>query len=194
VGSEREKFILPKNRLEHHSRYFKALFSGGFKESKDFTVELDDANAESFKVLVQWMYTKTAVMSKGPLDTDQKMVTRYVNCLSLADRLDLNDLELKVIPELRRILKRNRLALEGAHIRAAFALPDKHRLQDLVVQASLQDYFQIRKPNRFALEIQQMDSYAAAIMRAGVCYFRDVAISGVIKDTVAKQLYTIWGD
>jgi hypothetical protein len=58
VGAEGKKYTLHKKLLLYHSSYFRGALSGGFKETNDGVVLLDDVATDVFDIFVDWLYEK----------------------------------------------------------------------------------------------------------------------------------------
>ncbi len=52
------KFLIHKNLLCQNSRFFTAAFNGKFMESATQSMVLDDVDADTFGVVVNWIYTQ----------------------------------------------------------------------------------------------------------------------------------------
>lgn len=57
VGPERKKFILNKELLCDRVPFFRGAFKTGFKESTTKKIDLPEDNADSFGLMVDWVYT-----------------------------------------------------------------------------------------------------------------------------------------
>lgn len=44
--------------LIHYSKFFNNALTGGFKEAKEKTLRLEEANAETFELFVHWLYVQ----------------------------------------------------------------------------------------------------------------------------------------
>ncbi|KAF7193729.1 Kelch repeat and BTB domain-containing protein 2 [Pseudocercospora fuligena] len=56
-GDAKQQFLLHKNIISRHSKFFRAAFSGNFAESKDKSIELPEADPAIFKIWIQWAYS-----------------------------------------------------------------------------------------------------------------------------------------
>lgn len=54
--------MVPKGLLTYYSSFFDRALNGQWEESSNGEVILQDASAESFELVVQWMYTSNAVL------------------------------------------------------------------------------------------------------------------------------------
>ena len=57
VGSSRQKFVVHKSFLCHHSPYFQKSLNGQFQEAQTGVVNLDDVDIHAFGLFVDWLYT-----------------------------------------------------------------------------------------------------------------------------------------
>lgn len=58
TGADETEFVLHKNMICDHSPFFKAAFTGMFKEGSTQAMTLEDVGSASFGLLVRWLYTK----------------------------------------------------------------------------------------------------------------------------------------
>jgi hypothetical protein len=57
VGPTKKRYTIYKDIICHHSEYFRAAYSGRWKES-DEGVTLEDVEVEVFNLFVHWLYTQ----------------------------------------------------------------------------------------------------------------------------------------
>lgn len=90
------------------SEFFRAAFTGRFKEARDKTIHLRDTDIETFKAYIHWVYAKEVVLAiteEAEADDEgqarmQKAVKLYVG----ADRLDDKGLRKACIDYLEEVL------------------------------------------------------------------------------------------
>ena len=78
VGPSKVKFGIHKGLLCHHSSYFKAALTEGFKEALEGTIALDEDRVDVFKVFNTWLYTGTLCAHEGwtELKNDHNFLTK----------------------------------------------------------------------------------------------------------------------
>ena len=59
VGETGDHFLVHRELLNHHSRFFAAALTGDFYESQTQCVSLVDENPDIFGIFVEWLYTQT---------------------------------------------------------------------------------------------------------------------------------------
>ena len=59
VGDSQDRFLIHRELLMHHSRFFAAALAGNFYESRTQCVTLADESADIFGIFVEWLYTQT---------------------------------------------------------------------------------------------------------------------------------------
>jgi hypothetical protein len=105
VGESEEPFIVHEHLLVYHSEFFRAAFTGGFKESEDKVVKLRDTEPLIFECFVHWLYyqrlpsassgdDETLVQSWGATHRNAILTTNLIKMYILADS--------RIVPALRR--------------------------------------------------------------------------------------------
>lgn len=84
VGEEAEAFVLPKTLAVEDAPYIGTALDNGSKDAKKSTVRLPDADVDTFRVFVQWLYTGEVVLL-DPEDAkkDDKGTARYLSLTKL---------------------------------------------------------------------------------------------------------------
>jgi hypothetical protein len=70
VGEEKKEWRIPTDLLCFHSGYFRSALKGGFAEAEAQRVELLDEKPESFKLVVEWLYTHEIKVSGRSTNTN----------------------------------------------------------------------------------------------------------------------------
>ncbi|KAF2499687.1 hypothetical protein BU16DRAFT_615084 [Lophium mytilinum] len=58
AGPDAEPFHIHKNLITHWSRYFHNAFKGGFRETEEEVITLDDVEPLLFKIVMEWLDTQ----------------------------------------------------------------------------------------------------------------------------------------
>ena len=107
VGTERKKFHLHRDLLCDRSDYFKACFSGNFKEAQQKKLSLPEDNAESFGLLVKWLYG--APLKKMSSNDD---LPEYCALIILANKLLLEHLHNEAMDSMLRFHRMNPASID----------------------------------------------------------------------------------
>ncbi|KAF1921662.1 hypothetical protein BDU57DRAFT_563721 [Ampelomyces quisqualis] len=70
VGNEHKRFVVHEDLLTNHSTFFRAALTGGFKESIDKAVHLEDQDSRIFELFVHWLYYQNFPAQKYNDDKD----------------------------------------------------------------------------------------------------------------------------
>ncbi|KAH6667777.1 hypothetical protein B0J14DRAFT_601423 [Halenospora varia] len=65
VGKEKHSFHLDEDQLCKCSSFFDSALRGGFKESKEFVVQLPEADVEAFQVFEKWIVQGSVPAAEG---------------------------------------------------------------------------------------------------------------------------------
>lgn len=65
VGKEKHSFYLDENQLCKCSSVFDSALRGGFKESKEFVMQLPEADVEAFQVFEKWIVQDSVPAVEG---------------------------------------------------------------------------------------------------------------------------------
>jgi len=99
-----KSYPLSKKLVCYYSTFFDRAFNGSFKEGVEQTIKLEETSAETFETIVQYMYTSHVVIPTTPITKvedgekeekisathiTQEKITRLLNFIALADRIDL---------------------------------------------------------------------------------------------------------
>ena len=90
VGNDREVFCIHRNLLCNASPVFKAAFTGKFRESSDFSMDLPEEDVDSLNRLLQWLYTKCYEIDD--CDLKEHLQARHwqlARLYALADKYDI---------------------------------------------------------------------------------------------------------
>jgi BTB/POZ domain len=178
-----EKFSLPKALLCYNSPFFDKAFNGNFLEGKEQEMVLSDCSAETFRFVIQWIFTSQVVLSM-PRETEQPMlkgqaakfyperISKLLAFLKVADRIQLLGPFNQVTETIKAMLTSTRASLQAGHIRAAFEIPSAHEARKLFTQACVREYAESffdgsylrNKKFRFKEELRQSDAFAAALL------------------------------
>lgn len=109
VGTSQKPFYVHVDLLCDASSFFKAAFTGGFKESSDKTMQLPEDDENIFSLFVDWLYHQRYEMLPQPGDDDEdtydeddhvvkvrKEGDRYLSAFKvyvLAEKYDVPDLK-----------------------------------------------------------------------------------------------------
>ncbi|KAI5196589.1 hypothetical protein E4T39_07719 [Aureobasidium subglaciale] len=94
VGAGRKMFPVHKSLLMSMSGFFAAGLSSSFKEAESGIFEMEEEDAATFSVFVQWIYTnrlyikKTASPGSSVAEDDQEEWERLPRLYTLGERLD----------------------------------------------------------------------------------------------------------
>ena len=89
VGRKRARFYVHKDCLCNASPFFKAAFTGGFKENSG-TMELPDDKADTFEQLVQWVYRqKIELALTGDRKTIGVQYDKLIQLYLMADKYSI---------------------------------------------------------------------------------------------------------
>jgi hypothetical protein len=150
VGPQRQEFSLPKNLLEHHSRYFAKTFAGPWTEGTDHTLILDEDDVDLFRMLIQWIYTGRVSLTSGVQKSEKmvpgSLITHYIQFLVLADKLEIFGMEAEVVGKVRELFSGftsdyDIPCCDRIHVHLAYGLPKNHPMRALIVRASIQNFF-----------------------------------------------------
>jgi BTB/POZ domain-containing protein 9 len=95
---ENSRFPAHKIVLAARSIYFKAMFFGGMKESKENTVELKETPVQAFKILLEYIYTGKMLLKEMKTDL-------VFDILGLVHKYGFTELEHNVSEYLKEICK-----------------------------------------------------------------------------------------
>jgi hypothetical protein len=70
VGPDEDRFVVHEEVLIHHSQFFRAALTGGFKEAKEKTVRLRDVNPHIFEFFVHWLYYQQFPCQENKVDPE----------------------------------------------------------------------------------------------------------------------------
>lgn len=129
TGCTKKTYTLAKLLLCHQSSYFRAVFTGGFKEEHEQTLDLDDVDPEIFNMVVQWLYTETLYEPSKP------DFTSIVKLLILSDRLAIVVNEVQVTRSMRALLTSDVCLLDLEAVRDISSLPRQHSARILAGEA-----------------------------------------------------------
>jgi hypothetical protein len=113
VGESEEPFVVHEHLLTHHSEFFRAALTGGFKESKDKVVKLHETDPFIFECFVHWLYyqrfpsaskgdDETLVQSWEATSEDGILTTNLIKMYILADSRIVPALQRQVVDRLFR--------------------------------------------------------------------------------------------
>ncbi len=107
VGTERKRFHLHRDLLCDRSDYFKACFSGNFKEAQQNELSLPEDNVESVCLLVRWLYG--APLKKMSSNDDLPV---YCALIILANKLLLEHLQNETMDYVLRFHRTNPVSID----------------------------------------------------------------------------------
>lgn len=109
---------------------------------------LPDVAPATFELLVQWVICDNIELDSGP---NEEHITSILNLISAAIKLripSVGSLITRMVSKLKAILSRDRLALKGSHIRAAYGLEENGSgIQGLFILASVRLFLQCKDDN-----------------------------------------------
>jgi hypothetical protein len=166
---EEHKYKLPKERLCDSSTFFNSAFNGGFKESQDLELKLEETTSKTFDLIIQWIYTGKLILptsSSGAAET----FTQLLAFVRLADRLDLVGPFDSVISSMKSLLVKHRELLMPMHVRDAVELPREHAVRSLFADACVKEYTKALRSSKevfkFHMELKEIDSFASDLLRS----------------------------
>ncbi|PVH80944.1 hypothetical protein DL98DRAFT_372884, partial [Cadophora sp. DSE1049] len=56
VGPEKECWVIHEDLICNKSKYFRSAFQGGFAESANKSIHIEDEDPKVFKFVVEWLY------------------------------------------------------------------------------------------------------------------------------------------
>lgn len=65
VGVDKERFVVHRDLLMYDAEFFRAAFTGNFKEAEDRSVTLPEDEPLTFEVFVHWMHNKAMPSTKN---------------------------------------------------------------------------------------------------------------------------------
>lgn len=159
-----QSFNLPKALLCYNSPFFDRAFNGAFKEAGEQSLSLTSCSIETFKVLVQWLYTSQIVLDEDeteqePVDVsslddegilreafdsmtrkETSEISRLLDFLRLADEIQLLGPFDSIVNKIKTTIISEESSLKAHHIRTASNLPIGHSARKLLAQACVVDY------------------------------------------------------
>jgi hypothetical protein len=67
---EKDQYIISKALLCQSSGYFRAALEGGWRETTEQEIDLQDEDPEAFEMLIQYLYTGKVVIASAKLEED----------------------------------------------------------------------------------------------------------------------------
>ncbi len=105
VGPNATLFHVHKDLICGSSPFFKAAFTGGFKES-ECSINLEDDDPEVFENIIQWLYRRNLeTLSSIEAVADENYFMDLVRSYTLADKYGITALQNDVMGLLRGTLK-----------------------------------------------------------------------------------------
>lgn len=92
-------FIIHENVICHHSAFFRAAFTGRFREAQNLSLTFTDTSEEVFGIFVQWLYTQTIQDSKAQLPSRELLFELWI----LADKILVPALQNQTIEALNEL-------------------------------------------------------------------------------------------
>ncbi|OCK86815.1 uncharacterized protein K441DRAFT_649705, partial [Cenococcum geophilum 1.58] len=135
VGQEKKAHYIHEDLLAHCSGYFRAVFTGSFKEAEEKQLHLEDVTGETFDVFVDWLYQRNLPGQKESHYAEDKDGEEHGSFLDqheiikihiFADRYDIPDLQRDTIDTMFAYFKHTGKIPTAETIKMAFeSLPDK---------------------------------------------------------------------
>ena len=124
--------------MTHCSGYFRAAFTGSFKEAEEKRLHLEDVTKETFDDFVDWLYQRD--LGRELSDTDEDGDEDFLNMHEItkvhifADRYDIPDLQRDTIDTMFAYFRGREDIPTAETIKMAFeSLPDTSLLRKLLV-------------------------------------------------------------
>lgn len=140
VGENKKPFYVHLNTLCDASPFFKAAFTGGFKESFEKTMQLPEDEESIFELFVDWLYYRRYTMLPEEDDDDEDDDNRFMQAFRLfvlAEKYGVSKLKSLVIETLFAAER------ESENIRgpgtASIAYAYEHTTQESVLRKLLAD-------------------------------------------------------
>ncbi|KUJ22425.1 uncharacterized protein LY89DRAFT_762551 [Mollisia scopiformis] len=190
ITVEGQNFSLPKALLCYHSPFFERAFNGGFKEATEQKMSMTSCSLETFKLLIQWLYTShvelgdmgskedegvTISTEPGEVSNEHpssRQITILLSFIKLADEIQLLGSVDEIVEMMKKKIIDTRSCLTTQHIRMAADLPKGHGVRTLFAQACVKDYAPYFFSSRwhrgglwFRAELNELDGFAADLMR-----------------------------
>ncbi len=101
VGARKTSFQVHKNLLCDISPFFRAGFSGEFKEASDKAMQLPEDDAYTFQRFVSWLYTRKYGLSGcgTELETNRQYL-QLARLYVISDKFGINSLKNEIIDQL----------------------------------------------------------------------------------------------
>lgn len=137
VGQEKKAYSIYEDLLTHCSGYFRAAFTGSFKEAEEKQLHLEDVTRETFDAFVDWLYLEDELSNRDENGEEHESSLNSHEITEIhifADRYDIPDLRRDTIDMMFAYFKRGRKTLTAETITMAFeSLPDTSLLRKLLV-------------------------------------------------------------
>lgn len=139
----KKAYYIYEDLLTHCSGYFRAAFTGSFKEAKEKQLHLEDVTGKTFDVFVDWLYQRNLPGQKKSSyakDKDGEEHGSFLNSHEItkiyifADRYDIPDLQRDTIDTMFAYYKHMKKIPTVETIKMAFeSLPDTSLLRKLLI-------------------------------------------------------------
>lgn len=143
VGQVKKAYYIYEDLLTHCSGYFRAAFTGSFKEAEEKQLRLEDVTGKTFDAFVDWLYQRNLPgqeSSSYAKDKDGEKHGSFLNQHEItkihifADRYDIPDLQRDSIDTMFAYYKHTKKIPTAETIKMAFeSLPDKSLLCKLLI-------------------------------------------------------------
>lgn len=143
VGQVKKAYYIYEDLLTHCSGYFRAAFTGSFKEAEEKQLRLEDVTGKTFDAFVDWLYQRKlpgqekSSYTKGK---DGKVHGSFLNQHEIAiihifaDRYDIPDLQRDTIDTMFAYYMHTKKIPTVETIKMAFeSLPDTSLLRKLLI-------------------------------------------------------------
>lgn len=142
VGRVEKAYYIYEDLLTHCSGYFRAAFTGSFKEAQEKQLHLEDVTGKTFDFFVDWLYQRNLPGQKNSSYAKDKDGEEYKSFLNqyevtkihiFADRYDIPDLQRDTIDTMFTYFRYTKKIPTAETIRMAFeSLPDTSLLCKLL--------------------------------------------------------------
>ena len=93
VGAEKVCWVIHEDLICNKSSYFRGAFRGGFIESANKSIHLEDEDPSIFKIVVEWLYNGSIQCKDWHKFGEELYLLRWYKLIAVADKFGLNGLD-----------------------------------------------------------------------------------------------------